>query len=130
MFQELDDYAPEPEVHKYLHSRLMHFDVPTLYELHYSSITLGKVCAPSGQSATWFGLEPLQQDSRAWATPYSMGKCKLMKEKIRNNKTRLVIYLQSALHGAVLQHSPTQSSNAFHSAWMNDSVLVPVPQTP
>ena len=41
--QELDDYAPEPEVHKYLHSRLMHFDVPTLYELHYNSITLGKV---------------------------------------------------------------------------------------
>ena len=45
--QELDDYAPEPEVHKYLHSRLMHFDVPTLYEMHYNSITLGKVW-PSG----------------------------------------------------------------------------------
>ena len=43
--QELDDYAPEPEVHKFLHSRLMHFDVPTLYELHYNSITLGKVLA-------------------------------------------------------------------------------------
>ena len=43
--QELDDYAPEPEVHKYLHSRLMHFDVPTLYEMHYNSITLGKVSA-------------------------------------------------------------------------------------
>ncbi len=41
--QELDDYAPEPEVHKYLHSRLMHFDVPMLYEMHYNSITLGKV---------------------------------------------------------------------------------------
>ena len=41
--QELDDYAPEPEVHKFLYSRLMHFDVATLYELHYNSITLGKV---------------------------------------------------------------------------------------
>lgn len=30
-------------MHKYLHSRLMHFDVPTLYEMHYNSITLGKV---------------------------------------------------------------------------------------
>ena len=29
-------------MHKYLHSRLMHFDVPTLYEMHYNSITLGK----------------------------------------------------------------------------------------
>uniref|UniRef100_A0A1D2A9X5 J domain-containing protein n=2 Tax=Auxenochlorella protothecoides TaxID=3075 RepID=A0A1D2A9X5_AUXPR len=41
--EALDDYAPEPEVHKYLHSRLVGFDVETLYELHYQMITLGKV---------------------------------------------------------------------------------------
>ncbi|KAK9817100.1 hypothetical protein WJX72_009565 [[Myrmecia] bisecta] len=41
--EDLDEYAPEPEVHKYLHSRLMGFDVDTLYELHYQMITLGKV---------------------------------------------------------------------------------------
>ncbi|KAL4855186.1 hypothetical protein ACK3TF_004177 [Chlorella vulgaris] len=41
--EDLDDYAPEPEVHAYLHSRLLGFDVETLYELHYQMITLGKV---------------------------------------------------------------------------------------
>ncbi|KAK9786588.1 hypothetical protein WJX73_005236 [Symbiochloris irregularis] len=41
--EDLDRYAPEPEVHKYLHSRMMHFPVTTLYELHYLMITLGKV---------------------------------------------------------------------------------------
>jgi endonuclease III len=33
--EDMDDYAPEPEVHQYLHSRLLGFDVGTLYELHY-----------------------------------------------------------------------------------------------
>jgi hypothetical protein len=28
--EDLDDYAPEPEVHAYLHSRLLGFDVRTL----------------------------------------------------------------------------------------------------
>lgn len=41
--EELDEYAPEEEVHKYLHKRIMHFDFSTLYELHYQMITLGKV---------------------------------------------------------------------------------------
>ncbi|GMH43200.1 hypothetical protein BSKO_11122 [Bryopsis sp. KO-2023] len=41
--EELDEYAPEEEVHKYLHKRIMHFDFATLYELHYQMITLGKV---------------------------------------------------------------------------------------
>ncbi|KAL0042280.1 hypothetical protein WJX77_008246 [Trebouxia sp. C0004] len=40
---EADQYAPETEVHKYLHSRLASFDIATLYELHYQMITLGKV---------------------------------------------------------------------------------------
>lgn len=41
--EDLDSYAPEPEVHAYLRSRLVGFDVGTLYELHYQMITLGKV---------------------------------------------------------------------------------------
>lgn len=41
--QDVDKYAPETEVHKYLHSRLACFDIATLYELHYQMITLGKV---------------------------------------------------------------------------------------
>ncbi|KAK9835034.1 hypothetical protein WJX81_005688 [Elliptochloris bilobata] len=41
--EDMDRYAPEPEVHKYLHSRLMRFDLDVLYELHYQMITLGKV---------------------------------------------------------------------------------------
>lgn len=36
----MDDYAPEPEVHSYLHSRLMGFPLETLYEAHYQMITL------------------------------------------------------------------------------------------
>lgn len=70
--ESLDDYAPEPEVHRFLHSRcgglrrglffeervcfeshfnlspfilvtrLVGFDVETLYELHYQMITLVK----------------------------------------------------------------------------------------
>jgi hypothetical protein len=40
---QADQYAPETEVHKYLHSRLASFDIATLYELHYQMITLGKV---------------------------------------------------------------------------------------
>lgn len=39
----LEQYPEEPEVHSYLHKRVMAFDVPTLYELHYQMITLGKV---------------------------------------------------------------------------------------
>ena len=35
--------AVHAEVHKYLHKRLMAFDLSTLYELHYLMITLGKV---------------------------------------------------------------------------------------
>ncbi|GFR51460.1 hypothetical protein Agub_g13869 [Astrephomene gubernaculifera] len=41
--EQLDAYPQEPEVHKYLHGRLMCFDQETLYELHYQAITLGKV---------------------------------------------------------------------------------------
>ncbi|GMH44147.1 hypothetical protein BSKO_12081 [Bryopsis sp. KO-2023] len=41
--EELDEYAPEEEVHKYLHKHIMHFDFAILYELHYQMITLGKV---------------------------------------------------------------------------------------
>ena len=41
----MDKYAPETEVHKYLHSRLASFDTASLYELHYQMITLGKVSA-------------------------------------------------------------------------------------
>ncbi|KAL3160951.1 hypothetical protein ABBQ38_009343 [Trebouxia sp. C0009 RCD-2024] len=40
---KVDKYAPETEVHKYLHSRLASFDTASLYELHYQMITLGKV---------------------------------------------------------------------------------------
>lgn len=43
LLQDVDKYAPETEVHKYLHSRLTCFDTGTLYELHYQMITLGKV---------------------------------------------------------------------------------------
>lgn len=42
---QVDKYAPETEVHKYLHSRLAPFDTASLYELHYQMITLGKVSA-------------------------------------------------------------------------------------
>ncbi len=45
--EDLDQYPEEPEVHKYLHKRLMAFDLSTLYELHYLMITLGKV-SPRG----------------------------------------------------------------------------------
>ena len=41
--EDLDLYAPELEVHKYLKERLSHFDFSTLYELHYLMITMGKV---------------------------------------------------------------------------------------
>ncbi len=41
--EQLDAYPEEPEVHKYLQQRMMAFDLETLYELHYLSITLGKV---------------------------------------------------------------------------------------
>jgi hypothetical protein len=41
--EDLDQYPDDPEVHKYLHKRLMAFDLSTLYELHYLMITLGKV---------------------------------------------------------------------------------------
>lgn len=41
--EQLDRYPHEPEVHKYLHSRLMELDIATLYELHYLMITMGKV---------------------------------------------------------------------------------------
>ena len=43
--EQLDSYPQEPEVHRYLHSRMMAFDLETLYELHYLAITLGKVRA-------------------------------------------------------------------------------------
>ena len=43
MLTQVDKYAPETEVHKYLHSRLASFDAASLYELHYQMITLGKV---------------------------------------------------------------------------------------
>lgn len=43
---QVDKYAPETEVHKYLHSRLASFDTASLYELHYQMITLGKVMLP------------------------------------------------------------------------------------
>ena len=81
VFQELDDYAPEPEVHKYLHSRLMHFDVPTLYDVHYSSITLGKVCALSGYEAKGFGPEPLHG---------------LLQARSRNRKCRIPLVVHRA----------------------------------
>lgn len=46
--EDLDDYAPEPEVHAFLRSRLLNFPTDTLYELHYQMITLGKVfCSKS-----------------------------------------------------------------------------------
>lgn len=46
--EDLDDYAPEPEVHAFLRSRLLNFPIDTLYELHYQMITLGKVfCSKS-----------------------------------------------------------------------------------
>lgn len=44
---QVDKYAPETEVHKYLHSRLASFDTASLYELHYQMITLGKVSPPN-----------------------------------------------------------------------------------
>lgn len=44
--EDLDQYPQEPEVHIYLHKRLMAFDLSTLYELHYQMITLGKVRVP------------------------------------------------------------------------------------
>ena len=46
--EDLDQYPDEPEVHKYLHKRLMAFDLSTLYELHYLMITLGKVGTTAG----------------------------------------------------------------------------------
>ncbi|KAK9909469.1 hypothetical protein WJX75_002712 [Coccomyxa subellipsoidea] len=57
--EDLDRYAPEPEVHKYLHSRLMHFDLDTLYELHYQMITLGKVfCSKRNPNCSACPLRP------------------------------------------------------------------------
>jgi len=49
---QADQYAPETEVHKYLHSRLASFDIATLYELHYQMITLGKVGPSPVKAAT------------------------------------------------------------------------------
>ena len=51
LMMQADQYAPETEVHKYLHSRLASFDIATLYELHYQMITLGKV-GPSPLTAS------------------------------------------------------------------------------
>ncbi|BDA42645.1 probable protein ROS1A at C-terminar half [Coccomyxa sp. Obi] len=57
--EDMDRYAPEPEVHKYLHSRLMHFDLDTLYELHYQMITLGKVfCSKRDPNCSACPLRP------------------------------------------------------------------------
>ncbi len=53
---QADQYAPETEVHKYLHLRLASFDIATLYELHYQMITLGKVGPSSVKAATPFLL--------------------------------------------------------------------------
>eukprot|EP01026_Neomeris_dumetosa_P024229 TRINITY_DN2023_c0_g2_i2.p1 TRINITY_DN2023_c0_g2~~TRINITY_DN2023_c0_g2_i2.p1 ORF type:complete len:479 (-),score=71.01 TRINITY_DN2023_c0_g2_i2:209-1645(-) len=39
---EVDMFAPEPQVHRYLYHRLMEFDWNTLYRLHYLMITMGK----------------------------------------------------------------------------------------
>ena len=39
----MDAYPQEPEVHAYLRTRLAPFDLPTLHELHYQMISLGKV---------------------------------------------------------------------------------------
>ena len=47
--EDMDDYAPEPEVHSYLHSRLMGFPLETLYEAHYQMITLVRGAAPGGK---------------------------------------------------------------------------------
>ena len=49
---QADQYAPETEVHKFLHSRLASFDIATLYELHYQMITLGKVGLSFVKAAT------------------------------------------------------------------------------
>lgn len=51
--EDMDDYAPEPEVHAYLRSRLLGFDIETLYELHYQMITLGKIfCSKQNPNCT------------------------------------------------------------------------------
>ena len=41
--EELDDYAPEPAVQRFLRARLGTLSVDTLTELHYQMITFGKV---------------------------------------------------------------------------------------
>ncbi|KDD76021.1 hypothetical protein H632_c392p0, partial [Helicosporidium sp. ATCC 50920] len=41
--ENLDEYAPEPEVHTYLKKRFMEFNLEIIYEVHYQMITLGKV---------------------------------------------------------------------------------------
>lgn len=59
---QVDKYAPETEVHKYLHSRLASFDTASLYELHYQMITLGKVSP----------CHPAAPDTLACPIPYSL----------------------------------------------------------
>eukprot|EP01023_Acetabularia_acetabulum_P036806 TRINITY_DN34799_c0_g1_i3.p1 TRINITY_DN34799_c0_g1~~TRINITY_DN34799_c0_g1_i3.p1 ORF type:complete len:548 (-),score=79.90 TRINITY_DN34799_c0_g1_i3:246-1889(-) len=40
--EQVDMFAPEPQVHRYLYHRLIEFDWDTLYKLHYLMITMGK----------------------------------------------------------------------------------------
>ena len=75
--ESLDEYAPEPEVHRFLHARLMHFHPDALHELHYHMITLGKVfCSKRAPNCCACPLRPTCEYARAdgaRATPQGMG---------------------------------------------------------
>jgi len=65
--EQLDEYAPEPEVHRFLHSRLAaRFEVEELHELHYQMITLGKVlCSKRAPNCCACPLRPRCEYARA-----------------------------------------------------------------
>ena len=65
--EQLDEYAPEPEVHRFLHSRLAaRLDVEELHELHFQMITLGKVlCSKRAPNCCACPLRPGCEYARA-----------------------------------------------------------------
>ena len=65
--EQLDEYAPEPEVHRFLHSRLAaRLEVEELHELHFQMITLGKVlCSKRAPNCCACPLRPRCEYARA-----------------------------------------------------------------
>eukprot|EP00210_Caulerpa_lentillifera_P002681 g2561.t1 len=80
--EDLDLYAPDLEVHKYLKKRLLHLDFEVLYELHYQMITMGKVFCTKRNPRC--GQCPLKSKCE-----YALNGGKKFEEILTNNKKKL-----------------------------------------